>query len=50
MEKFVANREGIIFKSFITACRLTKAVESEQNLATFMSSKSISKLCYFKRH
>lgn len=48
MEKFVTNREGTIVKSFIIACRLTKTVESEQNPATLMSSKSISKLCYFK--
>lgn len=48
-KKYVANRQGTIFKSLIITLKLPKAVASEKkkqlkNLATQVSSKALLKL------
>lgn len=44
-KKYVANRQGTIFKSLVVTLKLQKAVGSgKKNLATQMSSKALLKL------
>jgi len=48
VQKYVANKQGTIFKCLNIILKLPKAMGCEQSLATLMSSKSVIKLCYFK--
>lgn len=49
-KKYVANRQGTIFKSLIVTLKLPKALESEKKSGSTDVFKSITKGSFFKWH